>query len=141
MGNLTFGIWIGYKKTQDHSNDCDGWPHSTPFDQSNFSVPFRLFGQKVNKVNKQNCRIWDSENPKVIISTGRGHLPHSQCNNWSFAHRFRKSNNQPKFWCQLATSELWFDPVELFLMNDVVFHSQMERFSLSNKTILLKKYP
>ena len=25
--------------------------------------------------------------------------------------------------------------------NDVVFHSQMERFNLSNKTILLKKYP
>ena len=26
-------------------------------------------------------------------------------------------------------------------LNDVVFHSQMEKFNLSNKTILLKKYP
>ena len=39
---------------------------------------------------------------------------HSQRKNRSFAHRFRKSNNQPKFWCQLAASEMWFDPVGLF---------------------------
>ena len=32
-----------------------------------FSVYFRLLGRKVNKVNKQNCRIWGSENPKVIV--------------------------------------------------------------------------
>ena len=31
-----------------------------------------------------------------------------------YGNRFRKSNNQPKFWCQLAASELWFDPVGLF---------------------------
>ena len=41
--------------------------NSSPFDQPNFSVHFRLFGQKVNKVNKQNCRIWGSENLNVII--------------------------------------------------------------------------
>ena len=39
-------------------------PHSI---NPNFLVHFRLFGQKVNKVNKQNCRIWDSENPNFII--------------------------------------------------------------------------
>ena len=54
-------------ETQHHSNNCHGWPYSNPFDQPNFSVHFRLFGQKVNKVNKQNCRIWGSENPNVII--------------------------------------------------------------------------
>ena len=37
------------------------------FDQLNFLVHFRFFGQKVNKVNKQNCRIWGSENQNVII--------------------------------------------------------------------------
>ena len=37
------------------------------FDQPNFSVHFRLFGEKVNKVNKQNCHIWGSENPNIII--------------------------------------------------------------------------
>ena len=41
-----------------------GWPYSTPSDQPNFSVHFRLF---VQKVNKQNCRIWCLENPNVII--------------------------------------------------------------------------
>ena len=51
----------------DHSNDCHGWSNSTPFDQPNFSVHFRLFEQKVNKVNKQNHCIWGSENPNVII--------------------------------------------------------------------------
>ena len=34
---------------------------------SNFSLHFRLFGKKVNKVNKKICRIWGSENPNVII--------------------------------------------------------------------------
>ena len=66
VGHLTFWIWIGYKKklmdifskvwfyekdwtfpfkneTQHHSNDCHGRPYSTPFDQPNFSVHFRLF--------------------------------------------------------------------------------------------------
>ena len=28
-----------------------------------------------------------------MVSIGRGHLPHSQHNNRSFAQRFRKSNN------------------------------------------------
>ena len=50
-----------------HSNDCHGWPYSTTFDQPNFSEHFRLFGQKVNKANKQNCRICGSENPNLII--------------------------------------------------------------------------
>ena len=54
----------GYFFKSHHSNDCHGWPYSTPFDQTNFSVHFRLFGQKVNK---QNCRIWGSGNPNVII--------------------------------------------------------------------------
>ena len=31
-------------ETQHHSNNCHGWPYSTPFDQPNFSVHFRLFG-------------------------------------------------------------------------------------------------
>ena len=45
----------------------NGWPYSIPFDQPNFSIYFRLFGQKVKKFNKQNCRIWVSENINVII--------------------------------------------------------------------------
>ena len=44
--------------------------------------------------------------------------PHSQRNNRSFAHRFRKSNNQPKFWRQLAALEMWFDPVGLFFVRE-----------------------
>ena len=67
MGHLTFGIWIGYKKklidmfsklwfyykdwtflfkneTQHLLNDYHGWSYSTPFDQPNSSVNFRLFG-------------------------------------------------------------------------------------------------
>ena len=55
-------------ETQHHSNDCHGCPYNTLFDQPNFSVHFRLFGQKVNKVNKQNWHIWDKENPNVIIA-------------------------------------------------------------------------
>ena len=43
-----------------------------------------------------------------LVWTGRGHLSHSQRNNRSFAHRFWKSKNQPKFWCQWTTSELRF---------------------------------
>ena len=61
----------------------------------------------------KNWRGWHGRH---LVSTGRGHLPHSQRNIWSFAHRFRKSNNQPKFWCQLAASELWFDTVGLFFV-------------------------
>ena len=30
-------------------------------------VHFRLSGQKINKGNKQTCRIWGSENSNVII--------------------------------------------------------------------------
>ena len=32
-----------------------------------FQYIFDFFWQKVNMVNKQNCRIWGSENPNVII--------------------------------------------------------------------------
>ena len=61
----------------------------------------------------KNWRGWYGRH---LVSTGRGHLPHSQRNHRSFVHRFRKSNNQPKFWCQLATSKLWLDPVGLFVV-------------------------
>ena len=61
-------------ETQHHSNDCHGWPYSTPFHQPNFSVHFRLFGQNVNKIIEENCRIWGSENSNVIIEK----LMHSQ---------------------------------------------------------------
>ena len=67
-------VWFYYKdsnfpfknETQHYSNDCHGWPYGTPFNQPNFSVHFRLFGQKVNN-NNRNCCIWGSENPNVII--------------------------------------------------------------------------
>ena len=51
-----------------------------------------------------------------LISIGLSHLTHSQRNNRSFAHRFRKSNNPPKAWCQLTASELWFEPIGLFFV-------------------------
>ena len=57
VSHLTFGIWISYKKKL-MDIFLKVWY---------FSVHFRLFGQKVNKVNKQNCRIWGPENPKAII--------------------------------------------------------------------------
>ena len=56
----------------------------------------------------KNWREWHE---RLLVSIGRGQLPYSQRNNRSFVHRFRKSNNQPSFWCQLTASELWFDPV------------------------------
>ena len=46
-------------------------------------------------------------------------LPHSQRNNRTFGRRFRKPNNQSKFWCQLATSELWFEPDGLIIQRQV----------------------
>ena len=61
----------------------------------------------------KNWRAWHRRH---LVSTRRGHLPHSQRNNQSFAHRLQKSNNLPKFWCQLVASKLWFDPVRLFFM-------------------------
>ena len=61
----------------------------------------------------KNWRGWHARH---LVSKGQGHLPHRQRNNRSFAHRFRISNNQSKFWCQLAASELWFDPVGLFFL-------------------------
>ena len=51
----------------------------------------------------KNWRGWHGRH---LISTGRGHLPKSQRNNRSVLHRFRKSNNRPNLWCQLAASEL-----------------------------------
>ena len=42
-------------------------------------------------------KIWRGWYGWHLVSTGRGHLPHSQRNNRSFAHRFQKSNQQPKF--------------------------------------------
>ena len=63
----------------------------------------------------KNWRGWHGRHS---VSIEQVHLPHSQCNNRSFAHRFRKSNNQSKFWCQLAASELWFDPVGLFFVGE-----------------------
>ena len=41
-------------------------------------------------------------------------LAHSQRNNRSFEHCYRKSNNQLKFWCHMTASELWCDPLVLF---------------------------
>ena len=38
----------------------------------------------------KNWRGWHGRD---LVSTGRGHFPHSQRNNRSLAHRFRKSNN------------------------------------------------
>ena len=61
----------------------------------------------------KNWREWHGH----LVLTWRGHLPHSQRNNPSFAHRFWKSNNQPKFWCQLTALELWFQPVGLLLFD------------------------
>ena len=54
-------------ETQHHSSHFHGWPYSTPFDERNFLVHLQLFGQKVNKENKQDWRIWASENPNVLI--------------------------------------------------------------------------
>ena len=64
-------------------------------------------------------KTWRGWHGRHLVSTGRGHLPHGQRNNRSFAHRFWKSNNQPKFWCPLAVSELRFDPVELFFVGTI----------------------
>ena len=44
-------VWFFWKdwtfsfknEIQHHSNNCHGWPYSTPFDQPNFPVHFRLF--------------------------------------------------------------------------------------------------
>ena len=60
----------------------------------------------------KNWRGWHGH----LVLTGRDHLTHSQRHNRYFAHCFRKSNNQPNFWCELAASELWFDPVGLFFV-------------------------
>ena len=59
---------------------------------------------------------WRGWNGRHFVWTGRGHLPHSQRKNRSLVHCFRKSNNQPKFWCQLTASELWLDSVGLFFV-------------------------
>ena len=54
-------------ETQHHSNDCYGWPYSTPFDQPNFIFSDEAHFHIRGYVNKQNCRICGSENPNVII--------------------------------------------------------------------------
>ena len=54
---ISYSVPFKYE-TQNHSNDCHGWPYSTPFDQPNFSLHFRLFGQKVNKFNKQKEHLF-----------------------------------------------------------------------------------
>ena len=82
------------------------WPRNRRYGQW---LAFPCHAQRI--FVSKNWRGWHGRH---LISIGRGHLPHIQRNNRSLAHRFRKSNNQPKFWCHLAASELWFNPVRLF---------------------------
>ena len=129
MGHLTFRIWIDYKKNviivkpmhpQRVTVWCGFWYGRIigPFffenqqgaavtvNDERYSLAQRIFVSK-------NWRGWHGRH---LVSTGRGHLPHSHRSNRSFAHRFRKLNNQPRFWCQLAASELWFNPVGIFFV-------------------------
>ena len=59
-------------------------------------------------VNGERCRdrlneflfpkIEEDDIDDIWFQQVGGHLPHSQRNNRSFAHRLGKLNNQPKFW-------------------------------------------
>ena len=48
---------------------------------------------------------WRGWHGRHLVSTLRGHLPHSQRDNQSFAHRFQKSNNQLILW--ISKSKIW----------------------------------
>ena len=48
---------------------------------------------------------WSGSHGRHLVSTWRGHLPHSQRDNQYFAHRFQKSNNQPILW--ISKSKIW----------------------------------
>ena len=80
---IFFQVWFHKKdwtfpfknETQHHSNDCHGWPYSTPFDRLFEDEHFYrkiIFSDEAHfhiggYVNKQNCRIWHSKDLNVII--------------------------------------------------------------------------
>ena len=51
-----------------------------------------------------------------LVSTGRRYVPHSRSYTRCFAPCFSRSYYQPQSWCNLATSKLRFDTVELLFV-------------------------
>ena len=56
-------LLVRLNETQHHSNDCHGWPYSTPLDQTNFSVHFRLF-----PISKFGHHIYETLNFSKILT-------------------------------------------------------------------------
>ena len=145
VGHLTFGIWIGYKKTlwiffQKYAFIRKIEPSHLRMKHNiiqmtaaaTFTVPhsinpifqyiFDCLGKRsisknvafgAQKIQTWSLRSWCTHNEWLF---GADFGPVVSLGHFSSKMSKEPLLRSPKFWCQLAATELWFDPVGLFFV-------------------------